>query len=895
MTKTLKKRLLVASCLCFASAAVAFTGIANAFNASAEGTPSEQTARTAQIQSSERSAENAQFAVIDGRAASGSQGYKELYDGDTGTKYCIAINSTPYVTFKASSTDTIVTEYKLYTGDDTATQPGRNPKDWVLYGSNDYNAWTPIHTVENDKTMGAEDKTGYSFTIDNQTAYLFYKFEFTARRTEFDDTYDLMQLSEIEFTATASAPIKVSTAAQLKEAFINGNQAKLTADILLTEDLELYKKAFDLDLNGHVIGGTNKIVVYGASPDTVAKLFLSDSCPNATHADASLPSGGVITCAFHFNRKDEVVNGEKARLYANGGTLTQTVKFDTGYAMIDYFGDSMTVFEAGVSGCGTQLNGGVYYGKIESTNKTEFSTNVKKVAFENDDNLYVTEFVKAAGKAICPKPLQKENCEFWGWYKAGDGCAYDFSSGVSSNTTLRATWMKEVGSLADFKSALTEGYSVKLTSNVTLDTDLQVVQTSKHAVLDLNGFIIDGDKQLYVPGNATASELIVVDGNPTSDHSDTSYNVKGGYFHGSIRMLNCNNSGENKRYAKVFGNGGTIKEIYANSSAGEFSSVSSTPSVVKGVLSGGGILVKGGTFYGGKYDPSAERKIVFKDGENVFAIVGTSAKYIGELDREPQKSGFAFEGWYDGENKYDFSKPVIKQITLTAKWVEDNDAPVISGVEDGKAYCKNQEVTISDLHLDTVTVNGEAVALTNGKFVLDMSDCAEKKIVATDKALNTVEITVTFAHTFGEWQEKTNPTCTKEGAIAHKDCSECNRHFDADGNEIADVSIAKEPHMFGEWVDEVSATTEQEGVKGHKDCSVCGKHFDQSGNEIADLSIARLPEPPKEDGLSGGAIAGIAVGGVAVAGIGGFSIVWFVVKKRSFAQLIAAIKGAFGK
>lgn len=120
-------------------------------------------------------------------------------------------------------------------------------------------------------------------------------------------------------------------------------------------------------------------------------------------------------------------------------------------------------------------------------------------------------------------------------------------------------------------------------------------------------------------------------------------------------------------------------------------------------------------------------------------------------------------------------------------------------------------------------------------------------------------------------------------------------HFDADGNEIADVSIAKEPHMFGEWVDEVSATTEQEGVKGHKDCSVCGKHFDQSGNEIADLSIARLPEPPKEDGLSGGAIAGIAVGGVAVAGIGGFSIVWFVVKKRSFAQLIAAIKGAFGK
>ncbi|MGN1094131.1 MAG: InlB B-repeat-containing protein, partial [Candidatus Neoclostridium sp.] len=50
---------------------------------------------------------------------------------------------------------------------------------------------------------------------------------------------------------------------------------------------------------------------------------------------------------------------------------------------------------------------------------------------------------------------------------------------------------------------------------------------------------------------------------------------------------------------------------------------------------------------------------------------------------------------------------------------------------------------------------------------------------------------------------------------------------------------------------------------------------------------------PEKTVLSGGAIAGIAVASVAVVGIGAFSVVWFVVKKKTFADLIAAIKALF--
>jgi hypothetical protein len=42
--------------------------------------------------------------------------------------------------------------------------------------------------------------------------------------------------------------------------------------------------------------------------------------------------------------------------------------------------------------------------------------------------------------------------------------------------------------------------------------------------------------------------------------------------------------------------------------------------------------------------------------------------------------------------------------------------------------------------------------------------------------------------------------------------------------------------------------------------------------------------------LSGSAIAGIAVGSTAVSGIGGFSLIWFVIKKKSWADLLAIFK-----
>lgn len=65
--------------------------------------------------------------------------------------------------------------------------------------------------------------------------------------------------------------------------------------------------------------------------------------------------------------------------------------------------------------------------------------------------------------------------------------------------------------------------------------------------------------------------------------------------------------------------------------------------------------------------------------------------------------------------------------------------------------------------------------------------------------------------------------------------------------------------------------------------------------EATTLTAVYEDAPVAKDGLSGGQIAGIVIGTLLLAGIGGFAIFWFAVKKKTFADLIAAIKALFTK
>ncbi len=122
--------------------------------------------------------------------------------------------------------------------------------------------------------------------------------------------------------------------------------------------------------------------------------------------------------------------------------------------------------------------------------------------------------------------------------------------------------------------------------------------------------------------------------------------------------------------------------------------------------------------------------------------------------------------------------------------VLDGTSPVITGIENGKTYCEAQTVTVDEKYVDTVTVNGKKFTLDeSGSFTLAPAD-GEQKIVVTDKAGNTAEMTVTVndGHTFGEWTSNGDGThtrqCTADGCTESVETDNCT---DEDKNHICDI------------------------------------------------------------------------------------------------------------
>ena len=92
------------------------------------------------------------------------------------------------------------------------------------------------------------------------------------------------------------------------------------------------------------------------------------------------------------------------------------------------------------------------------------------------------------------------------------------------------------------------------------------------------------------------------------------------------------------------------------------------------------------------------------------------------------------------------------------RMVVDETAPVIIGITDGGVYSGDTVVTVDEENLASVTVNGKETEVTDGKFTLKPAD-GEQTVVATDKAGNSVTVTVTVNEPEGTAQtgDASNP------------------------------------------------------------------------------------------------------------------------------------------
>ena len=68
-----------------------------------------------------------------------------------------------------------------------------------------------------------------------------------------------------------------------------------------------------------------------------------------------------------------------------------------------------------------------------------------------------------------------------------------------------------------------------------------------------------------------------------------------------------------------------------------------------------------------------------------------------------------------------------------------------------------------------------------------------------------------------------------------------------------------------------------------------GAHVDNNENGSCDVCGFVMAEM-EDNGLGAGAIVGIVIGSVAVVGVGGFTLFWFVIKKKTWAEFLAIFK-----
>lgn len=116
------------------------------------------------------------------------------------------------------------------------------------------------------------------------------------------------------------------------------------------------------------------------------------------------------------------------------------------------------------------------------------------------------------------------------------------------------------------------------------------------------------------------------------------------------------------------------------------------------------------------------------------------------------------------------------------------------------------------------------------------------------------------------------------------------------GESVTVTAEDKEGKEFVGWQDASGniVSTQKEYTFVVKDGMVLTAVYQDKapGGGTIDGEIAPAPD---KNGLSGGQIAGIVIGSIAGVGIVGFAIFWFVVKKKTFAELISAIKALFNK
>lgn len=632
------------------------------------------------------------------------------------------------------------------------------------------------HTVSFDTNGGSSVPTQWFFNTDKEPAL--QPADPTRENSIFmgwyngDTKYDFTQPVTSDMTLTAKwVTTNVSTEAELKEALNAGaTSIKLVSDFKLSSTLDLTDKNITLDLNGYVLTGNIQLADTSASPNSI--LTLIDSRPTATHADSSLPAGGVVKGNITLTHG----NGSASHLYANGGTVTGQTSLPSYAGGIFCTSNTPTAFTGYVGNYG-EIHGGIFYGSIKESCIKE-----NTVTFMNGSSRYALEVVASGNKVVAPisTPL-KAGYDFEGWYN-GD-TKYTFGSTLSESITLTAKFSNPKTYNISYDL---DGGTATNPATYTVESDAITLNNPTKTGYTFTGWSgtgLTGENNMTV----TIAKGSTGDRTYTAHFSQNSYTVKFDTVGGSSISDKTGVTWTDKVLDGITAptkdgwefTGWKCGDVTVNSNT-KYSDLASNDTVASVTLVAqwkditapiGEISV--GTNKWNTFLNTITFGLFFKDTQSVTI---TASDYSGEdvtieyllSDKEltvDQLNSATFNAYNDNfsinpDNKYViYAKLTDKSGNVayinSEGIVLDATSPAITGIENGKTYCEAQTVTVTEEYIESVTVNGTAVTLdANNRFTLNPAE-GTQTIVVTDKAGNETSVTVTVndGHTY-EWQSE---------------------------------------------------------------------------------------------------------------------------------------------
>lgn len=579
---------------------------------------------------------------------------------------------------------------------------------------------------------------------------------------------------------TAGTKLKADNIATYVANGLGSGVYTLAEDVTISGTLRVTGEA-TVDLNGHVLRYAET-----ADPDSIFRvtsgstLTLTDSAPTASHSDASLPAGGLITGGKGFKYDNGA--GQSYNYYGGG------VYVETGASFVLAGG---TIYACGIqSGATSAYGGGIY---AEGGSVTMTGGAIRNCAVSADYGASGGAIYAKAGSVTMSGGVISGCSAMDGGGISASGCTVQITGGrienckatnnggglsVSGHTNGPVSVLDAVISGCEAKRgggvALIAFAELELGENARItgctatekdDTEAGAIEYGAAIYMDLdstytvnypgcflyaNGGRVEGTvyvgtnkigtKNNYLDSVKATNAIDHTDGKPTTVFTGDVYcegDIRGGIFHGSVTVLDPRDDmADVSKY--------NYWKFCSNLSGGSFYKPVRTECHVSGGTFYGGLTLEKNAKLSGKpmntgSELTDKTNIPNPNGKPVTvtyaygALGGIYAKQIvqaGETAKtpaEPTREGYTFIGW---DKAIPATMPA-ENITITARWkdIEKPTGEIIIGTDKWQEFLN--ELTSGLFFQDTqeVTINAaDNSGIVFASYLVTDQDLSEEEL-----------------------------------------------------------------------------------------------------------------------------------------------------------------------